>query len=120
MRTIHLVLPFLAIATAVHAAPTGGRYDGNWSVEVITERGECDKAYRYGIIIENGRARYGGGSDFAISGNVAPNGAVKGSIVRGSDRADVTGRLSDGSGSGTWKAAGSRACGGRWNAERRG
>jgi len=42
-------------------------YDGNWSVEVVTERGPCDHAYRHKIVIENGKARYSG-SDFVVSG----------------------------------------------------
>jgi hypothetical protein len=96
------------------------QFDGNWSVEVVTERGNCDRAYRYAIIIENGRARYGGQEDFAVSGRVQPNGTVSGSISRGKDRANVSGRLAGRSGSGTWTTSGSRTCGGRWNAEKRG
>lgn len=123
-------LPFLvALALAilpVTPGPAGARparsvaqFDGNWSVEVITERGGCDRAYRYGIVIENGQTRYAGGTDFTVSGRVQPSGAVRGSIARGSDRADVVGRLAGDSGSGTWTTSGDRTCGGRWNAERR-
>jgi hypothetical protein len=110
----------LAVGAGALPAQAAGKYDGRWSVEVITERGDCDKAYRYGIVIEDGQARYAGGTDFQVSGRVQPNGAVRGSISRGSDRADVVGRLSGNGGSGTWTAAGGRTCGGRWNAERRG
>ena len=35
-------------------------FDGRWSVEVITERGNCDHAYRYPLAVENGRGRYDG------------------------------------------------------------
>lgn len=92
-------------------------YDGNWSIEVITAAGPCDRAYRYGVKIENGEARYPG-SDFTITGRVAGNGVVKATISRGSDSAAVVGRLGrDGSGNGTWKANG--GCSGNWNAERR-
>ena len=96
------------------------RYDGNWSVEVITERGGCDRAYRYRIVIENGNARYAGGSDFTVSGGVQANGAVRAEISRGSNSARVVGRLVGGHGNGTWFTAGPSPCGGRWNAERRG
>ena len=108
--------------TAATALPAqaASKYDGQWSVEVVTERGDCDRAYRYGIVIEDGQARYAGGRDFQINGRVQPNGAVRGSIARGSDRAEVVGRLTDRGGRGTWTAAGGRSCGGRWNAERRG
>jgi hypothetical protein len=96
------------------------KFDGRWSVEVITEQGNCDRAYRYSIVIENGQARYGGQEAFDVTGEVKPNGNVAGRISHGSDRADVNGRLaSDGMGAGTWTTSGSRTCTGRWNAERR-
>ena len=122
-----LVLGLVAAlaANAASAAPAAKvdrsrAYDGKWSIEVITERGGCDRAYRYGIRIENGEARYDGGADFTVSGQVTGKGAVKGSISRGEDRADVVGALSDGFGNGTWTTSGASPCGGVWNAERRG
>ena len=95
------------------------RYDGNWSVEVVTERGPCDRAYRHKIVIENGKARYAG-SDFVVSGGVRPNGAVGAVISRGSSSARVVGRLAGGYGNGTWILGVSSVCSGQWNAERRG
>lgn len=92
-------------------------YDGTWSIEVITTAGACDRAYRYGVRIEKGEARYPG-SDFTITGRVAANGSVRAVISRGSSSADVVGRLGrEGFGNGTWKANG--GCSGNWNAERR-
>ncbi len=96
-------------------------FDGQWSVEVITEKGGCDKAYRYPVVIEKGQARYGGREDFNVSGRVASNGAVNGIIARGENQAQVTGRLSGSTGAGTWTASGNMSsCSGRWNAEKRG
>jgi hypothetical protein len=113
-----------AAGPALAAKRAGGqsvqRYDGTWSIEVITESGSCDRAYRYGVVIQNGYARYAGGNDFTISGRVQPSGAVRGSISRGDASAQVVGRLApDGWGNGTWTTSGSTRCGGRWNAERR-
>ena len=106
---------------AKRAGQSVSRFDGNWSVEVITERGSCDRAYRYGIVIQNGQAHYAGGSDFTITGRVQPNGAVRGSISRGDASAQVVGRLGQqGYGNGTWTTSGQTQCGGRWNAEKRG
>ena len=96
------------------------RFDGHWSVQVLTERGDCDRAYRYPVIVQNGRIRYGGPEAFNASGRVAANGAVSGSIARGQDRATVRGRLSGQWGQGAWATSGSRVCAGRWIAERRG
>lgn len=122
--TVLLGLLLAASATAVAAAPSAKvdrsrAFDGRWSIEVVTERGECDRAYRYGIRIENGEARYDGTGDFTIAGRVTGSGAVKGSISRGEDRASVVGTLAGRSGSGSWTTSGATVCSGRWNAERR-
>jgi hypothetical protein len=109
-----------AAVLAGEARAQASRFNGTWSVEVVTERGACDRAYRYSIIVENGRVRYGGKEAFTVTGRVQPNGAVRGSIARGQDRADVTGRLAGRTGAGTWVTSGSRSCGGTWNAEKRG
>ncbi|TNC13041.1 hypothetical protein FF100_14360 [Methylobacterium terricola] len=110
-----------APAIARTAAKAPDRFDGTWSVEVITESGSCDRAYRYGVIIQNGQARYAGGGDFTVSGRVQPSGAVRATISRGDAAAQVVGRLgTEGSGNGTWTTSGSTSCKGRWNAERRG
>src|SRR5829696_1944558 len=101
---------------AVDAQEQATTFDGNWSVQVLTDRGECDRAYRYPVIVQNGRIRYGGPEAFTATGQVAPSGAVRGSIARGEDRAYVTGRLGGPFGQGTWTTSGSRACSGRWNA----
>ena len=116
------ILLALAVSTlaASPAAAKVKRFDGTWSVEVVTEKGDCDRAYRYSVILENGRARYGGPEAFEIQGQVQPNGAIRASIARGTNRADVTGRLSGAAGTGTWTASGGRACSGNWNAEKRG
>ena len=96
-------------------------FDGRWSVEVITERGNCDHAYRYPLAVENGRVRYDGNAGgFRIAGHVAPNGTIQGSITSGQGRADVRGRLSGRFGSGTWTVTGSRTCAGHWAADKRG
>lgn len=111
----------LAFAIPAHAA-TQGKFDGRWSIEVITEQGGCDKAYRYGVMIEDGRTRYAGREEIAIDGKIASDGHVAGSIAYKENRANVVGALRpSGLGSGTWTFAGENStCKGRWNAERRG
>ena len=94
-------LPILAVATFAIAVGSAGtseaakrkvqvphRYDGRWSIEVVTLDGPCDRAYRYGIQIQRGEAVYSGG-EVGISGRVAANGTVRGTISRGSDAAQV-------------------------------
>jgi hypothetical protein len=122
MRLISCLGAALAAGLALSSAGAEAQtrtFDGVWSVEIVTDQGACDRAYRYSIQIENGRARYGGQGAFEVAGQVQANGAVSASIARGEDRATVTGRLQGAAGTGTWSTSGSRVCSGRWNAEKR-
>jgi hypothetical protein len=110
----------LILLAGLSGAEAQQKFDGSWSVLVLTERGDCDRAYRYPVAIERGRVRYAGNAPFNISGQVAANGRVQGSIASSQGRADVSGRLSGGSGAGTWVVSGARNCSGTWSAERRG
>jgi RNA polymerase sigma factor (sigma-70 family) len=94
------------------------QFDGRWSILVVTDRGDCS-IYRYGVIVDHGRARYAGTADFTIDGSIAPNGTVRARISRGSNHADVRGRVGQGTGSGLWHTAGSYDCSGHWTAEHR-
>ena len=108
--------PMIGQSSAARAAV----HDGNWSVLIITEKGDCDRGYRYPVNVSNGHVVYTGQAGLNLSGTVAPNGAVKVSIRMGDAGADGQGRLSTTSGSGTWRGAGSGGtCAGRWEAERR-
>jgi hypothetical protein len=113
-------LPALA-ATAPVAAPkataAATSFDGNWSVLIVTDKGTCDKAYRYPVVIRSGAVLYGGRSGFAVDGRVDAKGVVRVRIAYGGQAADGVGRLALKSGSGTWTAG--TACTGRWKAERR-
>jgi hypothetical protein len=105
---------------ATRAAAETDRFDGSWSVVVLTEKGSCSPSYQFPILIEEGRARYGGPGGVAVSGSVAANGAVRGSIGTSGASVNVAGRLSGASGGGTWTAGGALTCSGRWQAEKRG
>lgn len=95
-------------------------FDGSWSVLIITDAGECDRAYRYGIRIERGQIVYGGEAGVAFTGRVESNGQLAATVRRGEQSATGNGRLSGSTGAGTWKGQSSAgACGGRWEAERR-
>ena len=121
MRRIALAMLVVAAAavqlprSAVAATP----FDGRWSVVIETDRGACDRAYRYGIQIQNGHVSYVGENAFDISGQVARNGRVHVRVARGASYADGHGRLAKNKGSGTWRGVGSGTCSGRWVAERR-
>ena len=109
-----------ALLTLGGAAQAQQKCDGRWSVLLETQKGECDRAYRYPIAIENGVVRYAGDAGFNVSGKVAGNGSVQGSVSSGQTRASVSGRLAGTSGSGSWTISGARNCSGNWSAEKRG
>ena len=110
----------LAIAPAFSAPLAGSKasFDGHWSVLIVTEKGTCDRAYRYPIKIQNGMVDYAGNASITVTGQVGANGTVTVSVSRDRQSATGTGRMSDSDGNGTWAAA-SGECSGTWSAERR-
>jgi hypothetical protein len=96
-------------------------FDGLWSVLIITEKGTCDRGYRYAVRIKGGRVGHAdpANSSFKISGTVAGGGAARVSVARGNQSARGTGRLSRNAGSGRWTSS-KGECSGVWQAERRG
>jgi hypothetical protein len=96
-------------------------YDGLWSVLIITEKGTCDRGYRYAVRIKSGRVGHAdpANSSFRISGSVAGGGAARVSVARGNQSASGSGRLSHNGGAGRWKSS-KGECSGIWQAERRG
>ena len=124
-KTIACALTAFALltASAMPAAPapiSAGKQslDGTWSVLIVTEKGKCDRAYRYPVRISNGSVGYAGEASFNVSGSVGANGAVIVTVSKGGQSAKGTGRMSGTDGSGTW-VAGSGECSGTWTAERR-
>jgi hypothetical protein len=115
---------YLAVATVTvlgaspGSAPAATPYDGVWSVVIITERGTCDRAYRYPVRVQNGKVLYGGDNSFTVSGQVDARGRVRVSIRRGEQGASGSGRLSTNQGAGSWRSFAGE-CEGNWTAERR-
>jgi hypothetical protein len=102
-----------AVSTSSFAAP---RYDGTWSVSIVTKKGDCIASYRYPMRIANGVLANAGDVAIDVSGKVAPSGAVKVMVSHGDTHAAGIGRLSGNAGSGSWSGA---SCSGSWTAERR-
>ena len=119
-RAIAPALSALAIlaATVPASAAAKSNFDGQWSVLIVTQKGECDRAYRYPVKIENGTVGYAGSAAFTVSGKVGDTGAVIVKVARGNQSANGQGKLSSTDGSGQW-VAGSGDCSGTWTAERR-
>jgi len=110
----------LALTMAAGAPAQAAPHDGRWSVLVITEKGNCDQAYRYEVAVDDGKVSYAGREQVQFSGTVASGGAVKVNIRLGEQGATGSGKLSGSNGAGTWQGTGSvGACAGRWEAEKR-
>ena len=118
--TLSTLLAAAAYAPAYSATPTPAAskasYDGNWSVVIITEKGTCDRSYRYPVRINDGTVGYAGQASFSVSGRVNPNGAVTVTVSRGERSASGSGKLSGDYGTGSWSGG---ECSGTWQAERR-
>jgi hypothetical protein len=117
----HTVCALLAtsFAVAIASTPTFAvpSYDGLWSVSIVTEKGDCDRGYRYPIRISNGTLVNAGDQTFTISGKVASSGAITVSVSAGGKSASGSGRLAGNAGGGHWTGG---SCSGSWTAERRG
>ena len=103
----------LATTTAGFAAP---RFDGTWSVSIVTTKGDCIASYRYPMKIANGVLANGGDIAIDVSGKVAPTGAVSVKLSHGDTNATGSGRLAGNAGGGSWHTT---SCSGSWTAERR-
>src|SRR5262249_56569124 len=91
LRRIAFSIPLIVITTLPGSArPAGSSYDGAWSVVIVTDAGNCDRASRYGVQIVGGRGVAGGGPGGAVAGPGDPRGGrgvgppVRRPLARGS------------------------------------
>lgn len=112
-------LAAVSVAAAIGmAGPTQARtdFDGEWSVVIVTSKGDCERSYRAPITISNGNFINVGVNMVDVSGNVRPDGRLTVRVSRGQSSAVGLGRLTATSGGGSWKGG---ACAGTWTAVRR-
>ena len=115
------VAAITAVAAGAMIASTASfgvpRYDGLWSVSIVTEKGDCDRGYRYPVRISNGTLANAGDTAITITGKVAGRGAITVTVSTGGRSATGSGRLAGKVGMGSWRGG---SCSGSWSAERRG
>lgn len=120
MRAIAIALTLTGIMFAAASPAAAASFDGAWSVLIVTEKGDCDRAYRYEVSVSDGQVRYRGSGSVKVSGTVSPQGAVRVRIMVGENAAQANGRLTGNGGVGTWQGAGiDDVCTGRWEAEKK-
>jgi hypothetical protein len=105
------------VATIPFAARAANSYDGNWTVTILTQAGNCPSSLRYGVRVARGRV-YADGQSYQVNGTVAPNGATRVTVSEQGQSASGTGRLSANAGAGRWRTS-TGQCAGQWTAERR-
>ncbi len=116
---IMFVLAAFSVGGAVPAFART-KYDGKWSVLILTRRGACEPAIRYGVEIANGIVSSTDSDAATVRGRVGSTGAVSVSVRSGSEWARGSGRLDITHGSGAWEGQGtSGTCHGAWVAQRR-
>jgi hypothetical protein len=124
-RAPHAIAAAIAVAGTILASAIIGstaslalpRYDGLWSVSIVTEKGDCDPGYRYPVRISNGTLANAGDSMFTVTGRVGGTGAITVTVSAGGRSATGSGRLAGNMGVGSWTGG---SCSGSWTAERRG
>jgi hypothetical protein len=115
---ITIVASAVIASTASFALP---RYDGLWSVSIVTEKGDCDRGYRYPVRISNGTLANAGDTMITITGKVAGTGAITVTVTAGGKSASGSGRLAGNIGMGSWTGSWTGgSCSGSWTAQRRG
>ncbi|MBQ0822901.1 hypothetical protein KBI52_22185 [Microvirga sp. HBU67558] len=117
-----LIIPVLTVTAGLldSAALAQQQFDGRWSVHAIPEKGACRRAHYYTVVVEDGVARNAASrrTSDKVTGGLEASGRVRGSVQRQGTRTDITGTLTERSGSGHWTIAGRIACSGRWTASK--
>jgi hypothetical protein len=122
-RTIMIrhIIRASVLAAVFTAATTGfasahSKYDGAWSLSIVTQRGACDQ-YNFPVHITNGQVTFPGLNK--ASGQVSANGGVRVFVSAMGKSASGSGKLSLASGSGRWSGkSGNDRCSGTWSAQR--
>ncbi len=107
---------FFALS-GVSAAFAGSSYDGRWAVQLVTEKGKCDRSLSWDVGVASSRIADSGAFG-QTTGAVDSQGRVRLLVTSGSDRVSASGKLSGASGAGAWRSP-TRECSGRWRAEKR-
>ena len=106
-----------SLAGLTSAAEARSLYDGSWDLLFVTQRGTCDPNYNFTVNINDGIVTHPNLVRF--KGYVASSGAVRASVTVQDKYASGVGRLSNGSGRGTWRGySGTTRCSGYWTAQR--
>jgi hypothetical protein len=95
----------------------GPRFDGQWNLVFVTQRGDCDPSYNFTVDVVNGNISHP--NILTFSGHVASSDAVHASVRVGQKYASGSGTIAGGIGRGIWSGrSGKSRCAGTWAAQR--
>jgi hypothetical protein len=105
----------LSLAGAASASAAGS-FDGQWSVQLTTQHGDCDPSYSWSVAVTDGRIS-DAGMFMQAAGAIDRRGRVQIRIIHGSDVVAASGRVSGEFARGAWLSP-TRQCSGAWSAQR--
>jgi len=107
-----------SVQSSAAARQSASAFDGEWSVMIYTESGDCPQSLRYGVRVWNGRV-LSEDQNYQVSGMVSASGATQVTVSEGGRSAGGSGKLSGNQGWGRWRTFSGGQCAGQWRAERR-
>jgi hypothetical protein len=110
---IVLTIVALAATSASMKSDAAGRtiYDGEWSVDIVTVRGDCEHSLRYAV-------RIAGETTYDLASAVTSGGEIRVTVEEKGRSASGTGKLTRDTGRGQWHTS-TNQCAGHWTAARR-
>ncbi len=119
-RSVPFVVALAATIAGSGALGAIQAFDGQWSVQVTPEVGECDGMYVLPVEVAAGTVTYIGQAAIRAERGIRPDGSVRVSFVMEGDRLDAKGTMSNPRfGVGSWTSPTER-CRGTWIARKRG
>ncbi len=106
-----------SLALCAPALADPARFDGTWSVHLVTNSGACDASSSATLTVSQGQVR-AASTGVSVSGQVRSGGSVSLALQKGLAQGSASGKLSSTSGAGTWTVS-TVGCSGRWTAQRR-
>lgn len=117
MRSLTKLALLLAFGLAGStAASASAHFDGQWSVELITQKGSCEPTYSWSVAVTDGRIA-DSGMFMQTAGSIDPRGRVHLQVTHGADVLAAAGAVSGQVGRGTWLSP-TMQCSGAWRAVR--
>jgi len=113
-KTLIATSLLLVIAAQITKPAHAATFDGQWSVQIASDRSACGNGATVSIGISNGQVA---SSDASVSarGRVAEAGEISVTLSNGIKRATGSGHLAGSTGSGIWHGP---LCSGTWTAQR--